>query len=511
MKYLSKISNYILLISPILLTSFFVYNSKYPAWGNTLFLANALTIALAIYFFRNYRNKKDTNIVDMGLISLAVVVSVLCAFFLGKAPIFNFLGKGVQEWSGVSIILFFLAFAFFLSLKGRLNKIAIWVSAASIIYTVANYLLVKNNISFANYTGYLNIPMLSFAKLINYAFVYSLVTLIASALAYFINKKGIVFTKIKNNILYTTILIVPIALSVVLLVKNTLRYVAANSYYNASQAYSKNDLVNAKNYLNRAISIAPFDEYYLGRIEVTTTEINNMMNGTGTPKDQLANKYKDLVESQIMDAQKAIAYDSSNPRNYMALGLAYERTMLLSKDEGYAEAIKAYEKARALASDKDYVDVVKAKASFGAQKETDALKYIDSALKYNASSSPALFISSQYYAAKDNLKSAIEYGEKTVTTAPTATDARLSLGLLYLKNNNFDQAIQMFGSVLQITNGDNVTALYYLGASYKAKGDTQNLKLVIQELEKRMDPNSKELNDLRGAVAPAAEVKAIKK
>jgi predicted Zn-dependent protease len=362
---------------------------------------------------------------------------------------------------------------------------------------VINYVLIKNNISIANYTGYINVPMLSFQKLINYSFVFSTLSLLASGIAFFIDKKGIVFSKITNSKLLKGLLFIVLIISTVFFVRNALRFIAADSYYKAALAFSENKIDETKNNLNRAVMISPFDEYYLAKNEILNVELNALLNSQATNTAELQQKYKVLVESQIYNANKAVSYDKNNPRNYMALGTAYERSILLSKEDGYTKSIAAYDKARELANDKDYVDVVKAKASFGVEKEVEALNFIDNALRYNSSSSPALFISSQYYASKNNLATAIEYGEKAVITSPQAVDARLSLGLLYLQDKKYDAAIQMFGTVLQLTDSKNLGAIYYLGLTYKAKGDDTNLNLVISELEKTIDPNSREMQALK--------------
>ena len=65
----------------------------------------------------------------------------------------------------------------------------------------------------------------------------------------------------------------------------------------------------------------------------------------------------------------------------------------------------------------------------------------------------------------------------------------------------------MFGSVLQLTRGENLGAMYYLAVAFKEKGDVDNLKLVIAELEKRVGPDSKEIKDLKSGLAPKAEAK----
>lgn len=512
LKVLHKISHYLLLISPILLTSFFVYNSKYPAWANTMLLVSFIFAIYSISFAINARNKKESNILEVGLASLGIISALAFALLASKNFMFGMFGKGVAEISGASILFLFVVAAFFVSLRGKLNKSALIISGTALTYTIINYVFIKNNLSIANYTGYINIPMISFQKLINFASISILVALLASVLAFFIEKKGIVFSKVINSKLLKVILALILIISVVFFVRNALRFVAANYYYKAATAFSENKTEDTKKYLDRAILVSPFDEYYLAKNEISTIEINTLLNSRATNTAELQEKYKVLVESQIDNANKAVNYDKYNPRNYMALGTAYERSMLLSKDDGYIKAIAAYDMARETANDKDYVDVVKAKASFGAEKESEALKYIDSALKYNASSSQALFVSSQYYASKNNIASAIEYGEKAVITAPNAADARLSLGLLYLQDKKYDAAIQMFGSVLQLTRSENIGAMYYLAVAFKEKGDTENLKLVITELEKRVSPDSKEMKDLKsGLETKAAPVEEDKK
>jgi hypothetical protein len=451
----------------------------------------------AILFTFNSKTRRESNTLEVVLISLGIISSIVFALSTNDNFLFGLFGKGIVEWSGASILFLFVAMNFFLSLRGKVNKLAMVISGTAAAYTAINYVLIKNNISIANYTGYINVPMLSFQKLINYSFVFSALSLFASGIAFFIDKKGIVFSKITNSKLLKGLLFIVLIISTVFFVRNALRFIAADSYYKAALAFSENKIDETKNNLNRAVMISPFDEYYLAKNEILNVELNALLNSQATNTAELQQKYKVLVESQIYNANKAVSYDKNNPRNYMALGTAYERSILLSKEDGYTKSIAAYDKARELANDKDYVDVVKAKASFGVEKEVEALNFIDNALRYNSSSSPALFISSQYYASKNNLATAIEYGEKAVITSPQAVDARLSLGLLYLQDKKYDAAIQMFGSVLQLTNSQNIGAIYYLAIAYKAKGDTTNLKLVISELEKRIDPNSREMQALK--------------
>ena len=498
---MQKIINYTFLISPLLVTSLFIYGSQYPAWANTLFLA--LLLAFAMSIFNIVKNKISNKSAGKGINTLSFILNgagllafALFALFGSQKLSFNLFGKGIAEMTAISILGLFVVASFFISNK-KYNKLAVAISALTIFYTLINFALIKYAPAIAGYTGYANIPMISFAKLLNYPLIFSLVVFVSSLIAFVIEKKGYVFSNIKESkiVNYTYILI-----SIFLflgLSSYTLRYYAAHNYLKASEEYRLGDIDKAKESINRAIIVAPFDTYYLGRIEIISSDIQKLLSSTSTDKVSLQNKYKELVERQITDAKKAVDYDDQNPANFIALGNAYERSMLLTKDDGYKLAIEAYEKARTIADDKDYVDVVKAKLSFSAEKEKDALASLDRAFRYNASSAPALYLSSQYYTSKNNLKSAVEYGEKTVAAAPAAVDARMHLGTLYAKAGNTDGAIQLFGSAFALSKQTNNVALYYLGLLYKEKKDIKNLDLVIQELEKRLGANIKEIQDLK--------------
>ena len=497
MKRIQKnILSYILLVSPILVSSFFIYKSNYPVWANTLLLAMIISLIVAIINYKNIIKKQEVNILSLASISLGLAAAVIFATTSKLALSFAVFGKGVTEWTAMSILSLFVVFAYFVASK-RYQFITLVVSSAAIFYTTLNFLLVKYLPSVANYTGYINIPMISFGKIFNYAFVYSAVVLAASLIAYVLDKKGYTLTSITKVKYIKYVYMLVAALLALNILSYGLRYVAAHYYIKAVELAYAGDLAASKTNINRAISIAPFDVYYLDRIELINADIRTLLSSTSTDKAVLEKNYKDLVEYQISDAKKAVAYDNKNPRNYMALGLAYERAMLLTKEDGYKMAVEAYEKARDLADDKDYVDVVKAKLSFSADKEQEALTSLDRALRFNASSAPALYVSSQYYSLKNNTKLAIDYGEKAVLVAPNAADARMNLGLLYLKNNNIDAAIQLFGSAFTLSNQQDNTALYYLGVAYKVKSDAKNLKLVVEELEKRLGTGIKEIQDLK--------------
>lgn len=493
----TNIFNYLIILSPIILSSFFIYGSKYPAWANTLFLASLLSLLLSFKLIYDYKSGKDVSKLQIIIILSAFIYIIYSLITSRDYPLFTLFGKGLQEWRSAGVLLYFLAFAYFVNLRGRLNKTSIFISLIALFYTLLNYFLIRYNINIASSSSYLNVPMISFAKLFNFAFIYTLVTLAASLIAFILEKKNLEFEFLKKKKWYYLPLIIIFLLVSVTLYRDTLRYLASRHYYLADTSYKSGDLELARSELKRASVIAPFDEYYLASAEVTSAMINKFLAENSTTTAATSNIYKEYIGSQLEDTFAATKYDSRSARNYMALGFAYERSMLLNNDDGYKNAMQAYNKARVHAIDKDYVDVTKAKLAFGNGKEEEAVSHLKSALEYNPKSPTALFTFSQYYASKNKIVEAINYGEQAVAIAPNAPDVRLSLGILYLRNNDNTKAVDTFGEVYRLSNGQNLAAIYYIGVAYANLKDVSNLESVIKELENRIDKESDEIRYLK--------------
>ncbi|MDQ5957288.1 MAG: hypothetical protein QG614_263 [Patescibacteria group bacterium] len=513
--------NYLIILSPLLISSFFVYGSKYPVWGNTLFLGLILSLIVSVLSLYTYKKEKKINFLSFILVILGIFSGILYIFISEQKFLFDLFGKGIYPWTTVSIFSIFIVAAYFYSLRGRLNTISIVISGVVLLYTILNFFLINFLPSVANYTGYLNVPMVAFGTLINYPFLFSLVVFIFSLFSLLFNKyldrKSIILVDFDKKHFIYIYYIISILIFINIAVY-TFRYVGASYYIRAAESVQLNDVQGAKDNINKAISIAPFDTYYLARIELINYDISVLLNSTSSDKQDLEQKYKELVEYQIEDAKKAVQYDDKNPANYMALGMAYERAMVLAKEDAYKLAADSYEKARNLADEKDFVDVTKAKLAFSADKEEDALSSLDRALKFNASSAPALYVSSQYYDYKNKVDTAVTYGEKAVQASPYTTDTRINLGLLYLKVGNYSNSAMNFISAYNLSNNTNNLSLYYAGLAYKYGNEKDNFEKVIVELEKNLGSSVKEVEDLKALpfgdpanIATSTTIKEVKK
>ena len=164
-KTFNNISSYILLAAPVLVSSLFIYKSQFPAWANTLFLSLLLAFLISILNFRNLKNRKEVNLLSLAIIVLGVIASAIFVILDSQKISFALFGKGLTEWTGISILSLFVFAAYFVNIRSK-KIIAIVVASIAIIYTVINFIFIKYLPSVAQYTGYLNIPMVSFSKLI---------------------------------------------------------------------------------------------------------------------------------------------------------------------------------------------------------------------------------------------------------------------------------------------------------------------------------------------------------
>lgn len=494
---INKIFNYIFLISPILVTSLFIPYSEFPAWAVTLTFASLITsISLFYYVYLNWKKEKAFgNLVINTIVTIAAISSLLYAVFQVSFR-FGFFGKGVAAFSTVTFLS--LVAAFFLSnlYKGKANKIIFYSSIIATSVTVLSFLLIKFLPALGNYFAFLTIPMISFGVLLSYPLFFSLATLFGSGITYISEKKNLSFTYKFTSFFKYFYAVLTIVL-LITLVGNVLRFAAANYYLDASNLAAEKDLEASKKSLNTAIAIAPFDTYYLARAELTKNDISILLSNQATDTEKLKADYTTLINAQIADAKRAVAYDKNNPQNHLALGLAYESSIPIVGEEGYKKALESYDAIRAIVTDKDYVDTIKAKLAFGVSKDEDGLVFLDNALSYNASSGPALYASSQYFTSKKDFKLATEYAEKAVSAHPSASDARVNLGLLYFVDRELTKAIEQFKIAFRLNQNDNLS-LYYLAAAYKANNNLDFAKEVIAELEKRVGETDEVKNLKKG-------------
>lgn len=189
------------------------------------------------------------------------------------------------------------------------------------------------------------------------------------------------------------------------------------------------------------------------------------------------NKTKEAVKT----AQEALAYDSTDMLNHVALMEAY----VAQKD--FTKALQASEKA-AEEDDKHMAFLRKKAEIYIAMGKTDeAEKYYQKLLKNRDDYEETWYIKAQVHEDRGDEKNMIKCYQKIITSGYTYTqNARVALGYLYLKKKQYAKAECMFyESALRVM--DNLAHEAHLGLAcvYAMQHDTafalENLQQAVQE------------------------------
>jgi hypothetical protein len=168
---LRKILLALLIASPVLVSSFYIYGSIYSPQSITIFLSSLFTLIAFTYVYAKRKTFTPLDVFSFAVFLLVIIVNVVMVKWI---TFFEIFGKGVIEWTAVSLGGLLLLFASFIHMKENAKKIAL-VAGIATLYTVANFFIFKYLPSVANYTAYLNVPMLSFARIDTYSFYFTLV------------------------------------------------------------------------------------------------------------------------------------------------------------------------------------------------------------------------------------------------------------------------------------------------------------------------------------------------
>ncbi len=179
------------------------------------------------------------------------------------------------------------------------------------------------------------------------------------------------------------------------------------------------------------------------------------------------------------EPEKAVAMcDHAIVLNSAAFAAHYNRAEALSQMSRYAEALESYKRAIYIRPDLPSFKMalgaayVKAGDFDGAEKTFRELT--DGALAAEAWRNLATI-----YESVGKSDTALEYLGKAIYLKPLFPDAHHDLGVIYLKRNMVDQAINELSTTLQ-QQPDYVPAVLNLSLAYQTKGDKPSARNVLQ-------------------------------
>jgi tetratricopeptide (TPR) repeat protein len=210
---------------------------------------------------------------------------------------------------------------------------------------------------------------------------------------------------------------------------------------------------------------------------------------------------KGEFDRAIAEGKRAVAAGDSRSDAHYFLGLAYETgsyrhdasteyttattrdpdnfqaflslSRALFKEDRYIESIAAADQAAALRAADPQPYLWKAQSQLAITDVDGALSTLGVMLNLKPNDADALAITSRAYSAKGDPTSALGYAQQSIAAAPNNPAGVLALGDFYLSEGRAADAIQAFGSILDM--GDATTqalAMTGLGRAYNLAGDT---------------------------------------
>lgn len=482
-KYLTRLDEVLLLLSPFIITSLFLGNSSYSPLFVSVMSINLIGLVLLASFAVKSFTGKVSNFAA-GTVFVSVLLTVgMSLFQKGDNFFFNLFGNGVGAFPNIHVIYFGLMIALLSQARKVTLKAFAISSAVVLLYTLINYGIYNFGWeSIFAYTKYINLPMLNHGALVNPASVYTFILLISSLVLMLLSKR---LSKLSqpsslNSTAFKVFALLLVALELYFAIYLVRNIAAERNYSYALNAANTGDRILTDEYLDKSIKYYPTDIAYLAKIdlkELTRREILNKKIDE-TNRDAIAEEYVTNVQSQIDLAKKAVSFNKYNPTNHLALALTYERAYIVDP-KAYELATEEYNTAASYAlTDKEVPSLLKTKLALSLEKKEDAQKFLDEATSIAPESYNTLYFSTQYYAALGDKEKTKSFAERLLALYPEDVEANRQMGIIYYEEGNYKSSVPLLDKAYA-TNKDDISA-YLLTKALVNLGEKDTAKAVFE-------------------------------
>lgn len=325
---------------------------------------------------------------------------------------------------------------------------------------------------------------------------------------------GFSFGKLKTNEYSPSKAVLYIALPMLLIVSLhtviTFRKVSALMAYAQSQkAVQKNDVVEARFFLEKATAIYPLDILFRAKVDFSIDEARAIIAKDQSDDEAFKKVYLAAAQKAVDAGLMAVKANKENYQNYVALGRAYELAIPFDKEGAYSKAKKSYEEAIKLYPSNPYLYVMVARLeSVGGTREAmrDRLK---DALNKKQNFADALYLMSQLSASESKVDEALQYSLEALKIAPNDINVLTQTGLLLYGKRAYQDAITVLQKALELDQ-NNQNVAYFLALSLRDGGNKELAKSIGEELMKR-NPGNADLQKFLESLQIKTENKEVKK
>lgn len=330
---LSALLTYLFALTPVILTSAYVPQNTFPHWAVTICAASIVfLISSIVILYGSIKNKSYGGNILLPILTVVLGAVSVYTYVLETTLPYSFVlfGKGISPVSVAAIVSLapVIYLASVLRDKARLVMIASAFVAAGLPFLFS---VISRSISnITDIVAALLQPVISFDTIYAYPFWYAASVLFGLVLGFLFESRK---TLVPNVPMLTKVVaVILVCVSAGWVAHNAIRLVAGTYYVKAYNAASTNELAIAESNLKKAISIAPFDVYYLGLVDIDLAKLQSA--NASTSEQEIA----DRLTTMTQNAQSAFVYDPSNNlplfylyNIYKMIGLTDQEELVLSE------------------------------------------------------------------------------------------------------------------------------------------------------------------------------------
>ncbi len=270
------------------------------------------------------------------------------------------------------------------------------------------------------------------------------------------------------------------------------RVIAFLYFQNARTAFeSAGDIARAEQSLGKAIGFFPADAFYRSLIDVRLAQISDLLQNKDVSTEAARARFQELLGFAVASGNAAIAANSTDYMNWLALARVYASLVPLKVEGAYESAKPIMENARARnpKSPRLVLEAARLEIAHGAKDE--GKKLVDEALRLKSNYTDAVFVLAQIEIDAGNVKNAITSLEKAAFLSPNDAGIFFQLGLLKYNQKEYAGAREALSRAVQLVP-DYANARYFLGlAQYELK----NVSAAIGEFEaiQKTNPDNAEV------------------
>ena len=258
------------------------------------------------------------------------------------------------------------------------------------------------------------------------------------------------------------------------------RYVAAVWFQKASLTQ---DLNQATEYANRAVSLDNFDRYHRLLTNVYVSRLTTLINETETATEAFRNEFQTLLADAVASGQRAVQFDGTRSSNWFELSRAYESVAPLQIDGAYENAVRGLDEALTYDPRSPSLRLERAQLELSLGNTELGKQYLVQALDEKSNYTDAIFLLSQVQVSEGNVGEAIESVEAATIISPRNPVLFFQLGLLHFNENRDAEAIDALERAVNF-DGNYSNARYFLGLAYYREGRNDEAIAQFEEIRK---------------------------